>query len=110
VNVKRAFLFLTVIMLVAVGCAPAKKSLGDEILGTWKNSEGFTIEFRPNGSGFIPGVAGKIPDSSFYYTVVDSNHIQIDLGGQKQAIEISVDGDQLTWKDQLGEVKYTRVK
>jgi hypothetical protein len=55
-------------------------------------------------------VEGKIPDSTFVYTVIDGSHITINLGGQKFTIEILIDGDNLTWKDSLGEVKYTRVK
>ncbi len=91
-------------------CSPSKKSLADAIIGSWKNTDGYTIEFKSAGQGFIPGVPGKIPDSDFVYTVIDDSHIQIDLAGQKNTIGISIDGDQLTWKDALGEVSYTRVK
>jgi hypothetical protein len=88
----------------------AHKSLGNEVLGTWVNSNGFRIEFRSGGSGFIPGVPGAIPDSTFSYSIIDDTHIQINLQGQIQTIEIRVTGDQLTWKDALGEVTYQRVK
>ncbi len=96
-------------MLLA-SCAPAKITLVDDILGTWKNNEGYTIQFKDGGTGFIPGVPGKIADSSFTYTVTDNSHINIDVGGHIQTIEIHISGDQLTWKDDLGEVAYTRVK
>ena len=97
-------------MLVLTSCAQAKKSLADDIVGTWKDKDGYTIQFKSGGSGFIPGVAGSIPDSTFVYSIVDDSHIKIDLQGQSQTIEILISGDQLTWKDELGEVIYTRVK
>jgi hypothetical protein len=107
---KRILLALAILLLLLTACAPAKKSLGDEILGNWINTDGYTIQFQPGGNGFIPGVPGKIPDSNFTYTVKDDTHIAIDLHGQVQTIEIQISGDQLTWKDDLGEVAYTRVK
>jgi hypothetical protein len=84
--------------------------LKEKILGTWENTSGFTIQFNSGGTGFIPGVAGEIPDSSFTYTVVDESHIQMNFQGQAFNIEITINDDQLTWKDNLGEVTYTRVK
>ena len=107
---KRTILFLAILMLVLTSCAQAKKSLADDIVGTWKDKDGYTIQFKSGGSGFIPGVAGSIPDSTFVYSIVDDSHIKIDLQGQSQTIEILISGDQLTWKDELGEVIYTRVK
>ena len=107
---KRTLLFLVMVLLVLTACAQAKKSLGDNILGTWKDKDGYTIQFKPGGSGFIPGVAGSIPDSTFSYSIVDDSHIKIDLQGKSQTIGIAITGDQLTWKDDLGEVAYTRVK
>lgn len=107
---KRTILFLSILLLVLTSCAQAKKSLEDDIQGTWKDKDGYTIQFKPGGEGFIPGVAGSIPDSTFVYSIVDDSHIKIDLQGQSQTIEILISGDQLTWKDQLGEVIYTRVK
>jgi hypothetical protein len=107
---KRIFLFFAVVLLVLTSCAQAKKSLGDQIQGTWKDKDGYTIQFNSGGNGFIPGVAGKIPDSNFVYSIVDDPHVKIDLQGQSQTIEIVITGDQLNWKDALGEVNYTRVK
>jgi hypothetical protein len=51
-----------------------------------------------------------IADSNFLYTVIDESHIQFDLQGQTITIEITINDDQLTWKDDLGVVSYTRVK
>ena len=107
---KRIFLALALVLLLLTSCAPAKKSLGEEIVGTWVNEDGFSIQFESGGNGFIPGVPGSIPDSNFAYTVTDDSHIKIDLGGQIESIEIKISGDQLTWKDALGDVAYTRVK
>jgi hypothetical protein len=107
---KRIFLALAIVLLMLSSCAPAKKTLADEILGTWVNKDGFSIQFQSGGNGFIPGVAGSIPDSNFAYTVTDDSHIKIDLGGQIESIEIVIAGDQLTWRDSLGDVGYTRVK
>ncbi len=107
---KRVFLALVIALMLLTACAQAKNSLGDEILGTWVNSEGYQLQFHSGGSGFIPGVPGKIPDTTFTYVVKDDSHISIDLGGHVQTIEIQISGDQLTWTDDLGEVAYTRVK
>src|SRR5574341_1433439 len=107
---KRTFFALTIVLLLLASCSRQKNSLADDILGTWENTSGYTIQFKEAGIGFIPGVVGKIPDSNFIYTVMDESHIQMTLQGQKFTVEITIDGDQLTWKDTLGEVSYTRVK
>ena len=107
---KKLAFFFTILLFLLAACAPAKKGLSQEIVGTWKNSEGFLIQFQPGDKGFIPGVAGKIPDSNFTYSVLDETHIQVELMGQKQTIEVTIDGDNLTWNDTLGQVSYTRVK
>ena len=107
---KPTLIFLAIVMLLLTACTPEKKSLGDEILGTWVNDSGYSIQFLPGGSGFIPGVEGQIPDSTFVYSIIDDSHITIDLQGQSQTIGIVIEGDQLTWKDSLGDVAYTRVK
>jgi hypothetical protein len=107
---KRIFFALIAVLLLLSSCAPAKKTLAAEILGTWVNTNGYSIEFKDGGTGFIPGVPGKIPDSIFTYTVTDDSHINFDLEGSVQTIEIQISGNQLTWKDELGEVAYTRVK
>lgn len=107
---KRIIFALTIALFLLTSCTESNNTLADDILGTWKNSSGFTIQFNSGGTGFIPGVAGKIPDSSFIYTVTDESHIQMNLQGQVFTIEITIDGDELTWKDSLGEVPYTRVK
>ncbi len=105
---KPTLVILTVISLILSACAPAEKTLADRIQGTWKSTEGFSIEFHGDGTGFIPGVAGKIPDTSFNYSIVDESHVQLDLQGQMQTIGITISDDKLTWKDDLGEVEYTR--
>ncbi len=107
---KRFLLFLTITLFLLTSCAAAKKPLEDEILGTWANPEGYTIQFLSGGKGFIPGVEGKIADSDFTYTIADDSHIQIAFQGRNLPIEIIISGDELIWKDSLGEVKYTRVK
>ncbi len=107
---KRIFFAFITVLLLMTSCAPAKKTLADEILGSWVNKDGYSIQFKEGGTGFIPGVPGKIPDSAFTYTITDNTHIIIDLEGQVQTIQIQISGDQLTWKDDLGEVAYTRVK
>ncbi len=107
---KRIIFALSIALFLLTSCSEQKKTLTDEILGTWKNTSGFTIQFNSGGTGFIPGVAGEIPDSSFTYTVVDESHIQMNFQGQVFTIEITINDDQLTWKDNLGEVSYTRVK
>jgi hypothetical protein len=107
---KRTILSLFIFLLLFTSCASTKKSIKEEIIGIWMDKDGYSIQFRPDGSGFIPGVSGKIPDSTFYYSIMDDSHVKIDLQGQSHTIGIDIKGDQLTWKDTLGEVVYTRVK
>jgi hypothetical protein len=105
-------LLFTLILLVIgmAACTPARPSLKNDLLGSWQNSQGFQIEFRSGGVGFIPGVQGKIPDTNFTYQITDEQHIRMDTLGQQITIEIHVNGDQLIWKDSIGEVQYSRVK
>jgi hypothetical protein len=107
---KRALFSLLVIALLLVACSSPQKTLSENILGTWKNTDGFTIEFKAGGTGFIPGVSGSIPDTNFTYQITDDSHISIDYEGHANTIEIKIDGDRMTWTDNLGEVSYTRVK
>ena len=107
---KRVLLSLTIVLILLAACSAPQKSLADELLGTWMNTDGYTIEFQPAGNGFIPGVPGKIPDSKFIYSIRDDSHIVIEFEGHESTIEILIDEDQLTWKDDLGVVSYTRVK
>lgn len=107
---KRILFALLIALLLLTACSQAKKSLSDDILGNWVNKDGYSIQFQSGGSGFIPGVPGKIPDSSFVYSVTDDSHIEVNFEGKKYTVEITINGDQLTWKDDLGEVAYTRVK
>jgi hypothetical protein len=106
--------FLIAVFIILVGLSACtsdpRARLEKEIVGNWVSSDGFSIQFSSDGGGFIPGVEGKIPDSQFVYTVNDGTHVSINLGGQTFNIEILIDGDNLTWKDNLGEVKYTRAK
>ena len=104
---KKLFLLL---LLTLAACSPGISSLEDTILGTWENPDGFQIQFSPEGTGFIQGVPGQIPDSSFTYSVVDQNHISIDFEGEKFTIEIKMNSDAFTWIDPLGEVIYLRVE
>ena len=78
---KRTILFLVIGLLVFTACAQASKSLGDDILGTWKDKDGYTIQFKSGGTGFIPGVAGSIPDTTFLYSIVDDSHVKDRIAG-----------------------------
>jgi hypothetical protein len=104
---RRLGLCLALAILFLSACSP---SLESAIVGNWVNASGYTIEFKANGDGEIPGVTGQIPATSFKYVIVDQAHVSINLVDQKYTIEVHVDGDKLTWKDQLGEEIYTRVK
>jgi hypothetical protein len=107
---RKIFLAMLLLAICLVACAPASPSLERDLLGTWQDSQGFQIEFRESGNGFIPGVEGKIPDSNFTYQIIDEQHVLMDAQGQQITIELRVDGDKLTWKDTIGEVQYTRLK
>ena len=108
---RKIFIFALILFAVSLtACAPATPSLESALLGTWQDSQGFQIEFRSEGLGFIPGVEGKIPDSTFTYQIIDGQHVRMDTVGQQVTIELIVDGDKLTWKDSIGEVIYSRMK
>ena len=104
------FFALILLTFSLVACAPASPSLERDLVGTWQDLQGFQIEFRGSGQGFIPGVEGKIPDTNFTYQIIDEQHVLMDTQGQQVTIELQIDGDKLTWKDTIGEVQYTRVK
>ncbi|MCX6079674.1 MAG: hypothetical protein NTW32_09105 [Chloroflexi bacterium] len=107
---RKIFFALIMFAIFLVACAPASPSLERNLVGTWQDSQGFQIEFRGSGKGFIPGVEGKIPDSDFTYQIIDEQHVLMSAQGQQVTIDLHVDGDKLTWKDTIGEVQYTRVK
>ena len=106
----RKILIALLLLLIFTGCAPKQKTLDQSIIGTWVDSSGYKIQFSSEGKGFIPGVPGKIADSDFVYSVVDEQHISMELQGIKVTVEILIKDDTLTWTDSLGEVNYTRVK
>jgi hypothetical protein len=107
---RKIILALILLMFSLAACAPARPSLESALQGTWQDSQGFQIEFRSGGKGFIPGVAGKIPDTDFTYQIIDEKQVRIDFLGQQVTVEIHINNDQLTWKDSIGEVQYSRVK
>ena len=108
---KKIFIFALILFAVSLtACTPERPSLESTLLGTWQDSQGFQIEFRSGGVGYIPGVDGNIPNSNFTYQIIDGQHVQIETQGQQVTIELIVDGDKLTWKDKLGEVIYYRLK
>jgi hypothetical protein len=104
---RRLAYCLLLAVLVLSACTP---SLESKLIGNWVNASGYSIEFRAKGEGFIPGVEGQLTATSFKYTIVDENHISITLNGQQYTIGIEIKDDTLTWKDQLGDEVYTRVK
>lgn len=105
---RRFGLLLILFSLLLTACQPEPTGLAKDIVGNWVNAGGYTIEFYKDGKGLIPGVEGRIPLTSFKYTIVDEQHISIDLGTQAFTIEVKIEGDRLTWIDQLGEEIYTR--
>ena len=107
---RRWALLLVLAVLILSACQPGKPALATVIVGNWVNAAGYAIEFRAGGEGNIPGVEGKIPETSFKYLIADEEHITIDLGDQKYTIQITIDGDTLTWTDKMGVEIYTRVK
>jgi hypothetical protein len=107
---RRIIFVVTIAVVLLTACSDKKSVLANQILGTWKNTSGYTIQFKDGGTGFIPGVAGQIPDTTFSYAVTDESHIQMNVQGQVVNIQVTINGDQLTWTDELGVVSYTRVK
>jgi hypothetical protein len=106
----KKYILLLLVALFLFGCSASKPSLEKAIIGTWVDASGYEIQFFSGGKGFIPGVPDKIPDSDFIYSIVDENHITLDIQETKQTLEIRIEGDTLTWKDDLGEVIYKRTK
>jgi hypothetical protein len=107
---KRFYLASILFLILLAACSPGKKTLDEEIVGKWVDSSGYTIDFFDGGTGFIEGVDGKIPDSNFTYIILDESTIQINFQGEKYEIGILIDKDKMIWKDELGEVEYSRVQ
>lgn len=109
---KRLVILCLFILIAFSGCTTQDKQTGlkEELVGKWESTDGYEVEFFVDGTGFIPGVAGSIPDNTFEYSVDDETHITLSMGDQSFAIEVMIDGNELTWKDSLGEVSYTRKK
>lgn len=109
---KRIMILSIFFLMAFSGCSTpvSQAGLKEALIGKWESTDGYQVEFFADGTGFIPGVAGSIPDSTFEYTLNDDTHITLSMGGQNYAIEILIEGDELTWKDTLGEVSYTRLK
>lgn len=107
---RRFSLVLLLLFLLLSACQSGRSALIKNIVGNWENSSGYTIEFRQDGRGTIPGVSDQIQETIFNYAVLDESHVALDLGDQNYTIEVKIDGDQLTWIDSLGEEIYTRVK
>lgn len=102
---------LLLVLLTLGACAPARLSPQQAIVGAWQNVQGGAIEFHADGTGFIPGVAGSIADSTFAYRFEDERHLTLALPGQPElTLEITVEGDLMTWRGvQSGkEFRYTR--
>src|SRR5258705_5663799 len=102
-----------VYLLVALGlilsitaCAPTLTPQ-QAIVGKWVNAKGYSIEFYADGTGFIPGIDGQIPPYKFSYSFKDPTHLELDLAGQPgTAIQIKLDGDQMTWLSQNGDAAF----
>ncbi len=93
----------------------AQPSPADAIVGKWVNSKGGVIQFNSDGTGSIPGFEGQelaIPSASFTYYFPDPSHLALQINGQPFTIEITVEGDRLTWGDRANNVQfvYDRVK
>lgn len=111
---KRSVFLLWVFILFMAACAsqpsvPPRQA----IVGKWVNAKGYSISFYANGTGFVPGVDEQIPATNFDYAFTDERHIQLTMTGQTPiVVEIKIDGDQMTWSNQTGNVAfvYTRAK
>jgi hypothetical protein len=106
----KKYCLILIMALILIGCNAAKPSLDKAIIGKWVDKSGYEIHFFEGGKGFIPGVAEKIPDSNFQYSIPDENHVTIDIEGTSQTLESRVDGDNLTLKYDQEDVVYTRIK
>lgn len=109
---KQLVMLCIFIIITFSGCSAqdTRAGLKEALVGKWESADGYQVEFFVDGIGFIPGVPGSIPDNTFEYTVDDETHITLLMGDQSFSIEILIEGDELTWKDSLGEVSYTRQK
>ncbi|HEX7555620.1 MAG TPA: hypothetical protein VF338_03270 [Leptolinea sp.] len=106
---KKYCLFL-IMAFILFGCSVQKPTLEKAIIGKWVDKTGYEIHFFTGGKGFIPGVPEKIPDSNFQYSIVDENHISIEIEDTKQTLETKIEGDNLTLKYGQEDVIYKRIK
>jgi hypothetical protein len=112
---KRWLIISSIVILLVSGCSLWARPLDEQIVGTWINAEGYTVEFYPNGQGFIPGEEGDfpIPDAPFSYRIEDGSTLFLSLmDGTTLELELTIQDDRMTWASQIAEFdfEYTRVK
>ena len=112
---KRWFIISSVLILLLSACSSWKRPLGEEIVGTWINAEGYEVEFYAGGQGFIPGVKGEIPipDTPFSYSIEGGSKLFLVLpDGTTLELQVTIEGDKMSWDSAQDGItfEYTRVK
>ena len=94
----RRWLTLALLVFWMSACGATPVAPQQAIVGNWANAQGGVIKFYANHTGFVPGIAGSIADTTFTYTVPDSTHMQLSMSGQPTiSMEIKIEGDTMTW-------------
>jgi hypothetical protein len=101
---------LGVVALVKVS-SPKAPPVAQAIVGKWVNATGGQMEFRADGSGYLPPTLETVP-YSFTYSLPDDTHLVMKVAGQMLTVQIELVDDKLTWYTADPNVKYvyTRAK
>jgi len=108
---KRYVAILVILVLGIVGCASPEPPPEEAIVGKWVNPEGGEINFYADGSGLLPGIDGQIPAYQFTYSFQDETHVTISIAGVMEiVVEISIEGDKMTWYDRASETEFVYMR
>lgn len=117
----KRYLFVFLLLLLGMtACTALQASPEQAITGKWVNSGEGEINFNRDGTGFVPGVEGKIPAYQFTYNFKDETHLAINIAnlptveadslpivGQGEiVVAIKIEQDKMIWRDSSGDVEF----
>jgi hypothetical protein len=96
---------LVVIIAFATGAVSLPDLIGNslerQIIGTWEDEDGYTMTFLKGGVFHLGGVGFPVSGN---YSIVDSNHIQVEAGGffalgGPRVFKVNISGNYMTLTD-----------
>ncbi len=84
---------------------PSVQTNQKAIVGNWVNKTGGELDFRADGSGYIPPTLDT-GAYNFQYYFQDATHLVMAVAGETMIVEIRLVNDKLTWYTPDTNVKY----